>query len=71
MKIIGLIVVVSAVVASVDGFRFGECDRGCGCPRRVWSATMILSDSDMEEWLDDMVFSGDLEGYWSVNRASC
>lgn len=65
MKIVGLIVVVSAVVASVDGFRFGGMRprvRGVSSTS-LSAATMIPSDSNMEEWLDDMVFSGDLEGY--------
>lgn len=58
-------VCLGVMATLANGFRFGGLrPRINGVSSTSLSATtMMPSDSDMEEWLDDMVFSGDLEGY--------
>lgn len=65
MKVAGLFLCLGV---GATAFRFGALRPSA--PRlnvakgtALMAATMIPSDSEMEEWLDDMVFSGDIKGY--------
>ena len=37
---------------------------------QLGAATMLPTDDEMEEWLDDMVFSGDIRVTWYVSKVN-